>query len=179
MTKRTRKIIAIMAVTVAVLLFVLYFVAEGVMMARIRSVLRSEYPNGYAVLRLHMGGESYETPSLMEMLRLVHEYKTSDEYQPQGSAGLTGKKHYLTILVSDNRAIQRFDWSFRKFSLIKGAGEAPCDIIANLPDKDQPFYQYRNVDLVCRADIWYVVANFNHPDSSFYYRAMRPEVEKR
>ncbi len=162
-----------------IILVFIYFGVEMAITAQIRSELKNQYKDDYVILRLHMGGEDFNTPELWKMLWLIYEYNYTDGYEPQGSGGYTGKKYYLTILVSDNKIIRDFYWSFRNFNLDtdsdKDIPETPWDVIENLPKGTAAMYSFNESDRVRRRGLWFSSKNFQNKAIRFYYRTMAKE----
>jgi hypothetical protein len=161
------------------LLLVIYFSVEQAVLIKMRSDLKYVYGDDYAILRLHMGGETFAEPSLWRMLELVYDYNFTDGYEPQGSGHFTGKKYYLTLLVSDNKSIRSCNWSFRMFKLDFDTYEAAWDIIDNLPERTADLYRFTESSRVRRCGLWCCGENFNHCDTHFYYRAMSTDKERK
>lgn len=139
--------------------------------SKIKKDIESHIGEKYAILALHSGGENYKSPSIWQLLKLVFLYETNitGEYAPMGSSGLTGKKHYLAILITDNTQIYFAEWSFRKWGLVF-AELRPWDIIKNLPEADQDLYSFKTSDLEQRHGLFYKGIALNDDDIRFYYR---------
>ena len=157
-------------------LLVAYIAVEQVMMFNIRKSLEQQYGENYAILRLHMGGRSAEKPSLFRMLMLVYEYNFTGRYQPEGSGGFTGKKCYLTLLVSNNKIIQSCGWSFRMFKLDFDAATNPWDIIDNLSEDDAVLYGFTERSREKRSGLWFSKDNLNSQKVFFYYREFKTTI---
>ncbi len=149
----------------------LYFSAEQLIYARIRSKLRSVYnDDNYAVLRLHIGGERHNNPRLWRMLYWVYRYNFTGDYEPMGSAGITGKQHYMTFLVSDNDIIRSAHWSFRQFRLVFDEYTFRSAIIDNVRNSIRHLYRYEKNERERRNGIWFCGEKFNHSEIRFYFR---------
>jgi hypothetical protein len=159
---------------------VCYFCIEQAMLFKISKELKRTYGDNYAVLSLHMGGKSFAKPALWRMLRLVYEYRVSDKYLPQGSGRFTGKKYYLTMLLTDNEVIKVAHWSFRGFQLkIAEDRGAPWDYIKYLPAETVDLYRFNEENRTKRQGLWYKTEAFNHPELSFYYRSMSKDLDRK
>ena len=154
-------------------LLVAYIAVEQVMMFNIRKGLEQQYGDNYAILSLHMGGRAAEKPSLFRMLMLVYEYNFTDQFRPEGSGGFTGKKYYLTLLVSNNRIVQSCNWSFRMFKLDFDTATNAWDTIDNLSEKDAVLYGFTERSREKRLGLWFSSDKLNNEKFSYYYRELK------
>jgi hypothetical protein len=150
-------------------MFLAYAMAEHLFVWQIRNVLARRHVEGYAILNLHIGGQPVATPSLWRVLALLCKYECADEFQPRGSGGFTGKRNYLALLVSDNRTISAYNWSFRKFTLDEWPS-ADCDTIDNLTEAAARLYLVRMDSRIRRRGLWFCGEQFNVDNRAFYYR---------
>jgi hypothetical protein len=162
----------------AVLAAVFYLGAEQAMISKIRGDIEASLGNDYAIIALHMEGEDFDHPSLWRMLRqaLIYEANFDGEYTPQGSGGITGKKHYLALNISDNEKIFFCEWSFRNWGLVFQDHEnliTDCYIIENLPEADKKFYRYGEGVLRIRGGLIYSKSVFNHKKTRWYHRPVK------
>jgi len=163
-------------VGLAILLIATYIGVEQAILARIRYDLKRMHDDDYAIIRLHMGGEPMAMPSLLRMLKLFLAYEYSGDYEPQGSGGFTGKKNYLLMMVSNNKVVYNYKWSFRLFRLDRD-DPAPWDIIANLPEGTRTLYAFSTSERFRRRGLWFCGEHFNNPSTTFYYRTIEKQTE--
>lgn len=179
-TKRCLKRLIVWPCGLGLAVLVCYFCVEQAMLFKMRKALRSAYGDNYAILSLHMGGEPFEKPVLWRMLRLAYEYRVSDEYLPQGSGGFTGKKFYLTMLLTDNEVVSDAHWSFRGFELeIDRGGVVPWDYIKYLWEETADLYRFTAENRVQRQGLWYKTEGLNHSEVHFYYRPISRNLDRR
>ncbi len=145
-----------------------YAVTRQFMLLRIRRDLVRSFGTDYAILKLHVDGENTFDPSLRRMLAQAFEYRFSDKYRPEGSDGLTGKKFYLTMLVSDNRRIGTCNWSFRRFGLDVDVDDSPWNLIDIFPRDIAPKYRYTTADLIRKQGLRFSARAMDDPEVSFY-----------
>lgn len=167
MKKNIKYILAF--VVFSILLTSIYYFADFLFMGRIRSNITNRYGEDYAILGCHIGGESIDEPHLRQLVIPVLDYNFTDKYKPEGSAGMTGKKYYLTMLISDNQKIVDCHWSFRLLRLVFEEESLPCDFIDNLPKEIVPLYSFDDSSRVERRGLWFA-KNCNNEDIKFYYR---------
>ena len=169
MTLHRKPLIVIISIAFTALL-VSYITTEQLMLSQIRSDLKSVYGDDYTILALHMDGDSYKSPSLLKMLGTVYKYKFSNDYEPEGTGGITGKSNYLILLVSDNKTLRTFNWSFKLWKLdYENYTACEWDIIDNLPLPTRKIYQFNSAHRIKRNGVWFV-EDINNEDIRFYYR---------
>lgn len=167
---RRRAFRAVLAVVLFLLLLLpaAYIGVQQAMLSRIQRDLVRSFGTDYAILKLHVNGENRFSPSLLKMLRQAFEYRFLDEYRPEGSDGLTGKKFYLTMLVSDNRRIGTCNWSFRRFRLDVDVDDSPWNLIDIFPRDIAPKYRYTTADLIRKQGLRFSARAMDDPEVSFY-----------
>jgi hypothetical protein len=147
-----------------------YIALEAAVTTSIRKDLERVFGNDYAVLLMHIGGEPVESIRLYKLLYVLYDYNFTDRYPGEGSGNFTGKKHYIIMLVSDNRMLRIPTWSFRKFSMDWRSRPGSDDMIENLFERDVPLYTYTDDTRVKRQGIWYKDEGMNHPALGVYGR---------
>ena len=149
-----------------------YFGAQQLMLYKIRHDIASHFGSDYAILKLHMDGEKTYHPSLWRMLKTAYEYRFSDNYDPVGSAGLTGKKYYLTMLISNNHRIATCNWSFRKLGLDFDLSNSAWNIINLFTLHTAPRYRYSADDRVRKNGLWFSKKAMDDPEVRFYFHGV-------